>query len=310
MRIPATRVDKNQRFADTTAPNSKWWDGTYSNLDIFAITQPNTTVSFQTRLFGTDGLRTIRGKSTPGRKIPDNTANGITDTIGINDDATIVGIKVKLDIIHTYRGDLRVTLQSPWGDGIVLYQPGQGGSADNIQRMIDESDLQMLATLHGHSTKGDWRLVIQDLAAGDEGTLNDWALEFTTSGQPQGQVILEEAPGMRIPDPAAAGIYRDLSTNAAGNVGSVEVSVDITHTFVADLRISLRSPAGSEVILRDNTGGSSDDDVETYTVTTTPSIANLAQEAISGTWRLGVADSVGQDVGKLNRWQVVIRPVP
>ena len=83
--------------------------------------------------------------------------------------------------LRTYRGDLRVALQTPWGDAIVLHQRNQGGSADHVQRTIDESDLQALATLHGHSTKGDWRLFVQDLAPVDVGTLNCWALEFTTA---------------------------------------------------------------------------------------------------------------------------------
>ena len=301
----------NKRFANTTSPNSKWWDGTVSNLDIFEITAPEATVGFRTKLSEDSGdSQTIQRESAPGRNIPDNRADGVTDTIAIDRDAIIASVKVVLDITHTYRGDLRVILRTPWGDEIVLHQRNQGGSADHIQRTIDESDLQALATLHGHSTKGGWMLFVQDLAPADVGTLNRWALEFTTAGQPQGQVVLEEAPGTHIPDNNAAGIQRNLSTNALGNVGSVEVSVDITHTFIADLRISLRSPAGTEVILHDKTGGSADNVVETYTAATTAALGNLTGQPINGTWRLSVSDRVGQDVGKLNSWRVVIHPAP
>jgi M6 family metalloprotease-like protein len=301
----------NKRFANTTSPNSKWWDGTASNLDIFKITAPGATVSFQSKL-SEDSVdtQTIRRESAPGLSIPDNRVDGVTDTIAIDQDATITSVKVELDITHTYRGDLRLTLWTPWGDAIVLHQRYQGGSADNIQRTIDESDLPDLATLHGHSTKGDWRLLVQDLATADIGTLNRWALEFTTAGQPQGQVVLEEAPGIHIPDNNVAGIQRNLSTNAPGNVGGVEVSVDVTHTFIADLRISLRSPAGTEVILHDQTGGSADNIVETYTAAATAALGNLAGQPISGTWQLSVSDRVGADVGKLNSWRVVIRTAP
>ena len=299
----------NKRFADSTAPNSKWWDGTASNLDILEITAPGATVSFKAKMFqDTGGSQPVQGESTPDLNIPDNRADGITDTIVLDQDATIAGTQVTLDISHTYRGDLRVTLVTPWGDAIVLHQRHQGGSADNIQRTIDESDVQALATLHGRSTKGDWRLLAQDLAPVDVGTLNRWALEFAAVAQPQGPVVLEEAPGTHIPDNDPVGIQRSLSTNAPGNVGSVEVSVDIAHTWIADLQISVRSPAGTDVILHDETGGSADDVVKTYTATTTPALGNLAGQSISGDWHLRVSDRVGQDVGKLNTWRVVIHP--
>jgi subtilisin-like proprotein convertase family protein len=199
-------------------------------------------------------------------------------------------------------------LQTPWGDEIRLHERNQGGSADHIQQTFDESNLQLLATLHGHSTKGDWRLLVQDLAAADVGTLNRWALEFTSAAEPQGPVVLEETPGTHIPDNNPAGIQRNLSSHAAGNVGSVEVAVNITHTYIADLRISLRSAAGTEVILHDKSGGSADNVVKTYTKGTTAALGSLAGQPISGTWRLSVTDTAGQDVGKLNSWRVMIQP--
>lgn len=82
---------------------------------------------------------------------------------------------------------------------------------------------------------------------------------------------------------------------AAGNIGSVEVSVDISHTYVGDLRISLHSPGGTEVIFQDQTGGSADNLVKTYTNATTAALGNLAGQPINGTWRLNVSDRAGQD---------------
>jgi M6 family metalloprotease-like protein len=297
------------RFADSTTPATKWWDGTASNLDIFDIDPPGTTVSFKTRLFQDDGgAQTIQGESSPRLDIPDYRAEGITDVIAIDQEATIAGVKVTLDISHTYRGDLRVTLLTPWGDGVVLHQRHQGGSADNIQRTYDPSEVQALATLNGHSTKGDWALLVQDLAYFDKGTLNRWALEFDVLAQPPGPVVLEELPGTHIPDDDPVGIQRTLTTNAPGSIGSVELTVDITHTWIADLRVSIRSPEGTEVALHHESGGSADDIVKTYTNATTPALGNLAGQWISGDWQLTVSDRAGLDIGKLNRWQVVIHP--
>ena len=297
------------RFADTTTPNSKWWDGTASNLDIFDIEAPGDTVRFKARLFqDDDGSQKVQGESAPGLDIPDHRADGIVDTIVLDQDATIASAQVTLDISHTFRGDLRVTLLAPWGDAVVLHQRHQGGRADHIKRTIDASDVQTLATLHGHSTRGEWRLQVVDLARDDVGTLNRWALEFDAVAPAQGPIVLEESPGTHIPDDDPTGIERTLATVAAGHVGSVEVSVDITHTFIGDLRVSLLSAAGTAVLLHDETGGRADDVVKTYTAATTPALDGLAGESISGDWRLRISDLAGADLGKLNSWRVVIHP--
>jgi len=299
----------HKRFSNQTTPNSKWWDGTASNLDIYDIAMPGSAVSFRARLSeDIVTAQTIRVESAPGLDIPDRQVAGVADTIVIDQDATIIGTRVMLDITHPYRGDLQVTLQAPWGAAVVLQQRNHGGSADNIQRTITESDLSALATFRGHSVQGAWRLLVQDLAARDVGTFNKWALEFATAGAPQGQVVLEESPGTHIPDNKPAGIQRTLTTNVPGQVGSVEVSVDISHAYVGDLRVSLLSPAGTEVVLHAQTGGSGDNVIKTYTVATTPALWGIAGQPILGTWRLKVSDHEVQDVGKLNRWRVVIQP--
>lgn len=113
---------------------------------------------------------------------------------------------------------------------------------------------------------------------------------------------------MHIPDNDPVGIQRSLSSNASGNVGSVEISVDITHTYIGDLQISVRSPAGTEVNLHDESGGNSDDVVTTFTAATTPGLESLAGETISGDWQLRVSDRAGLDLGKLNIWSIVIHP--
>jgi subtilisin-like proprotein convertase family protein len=296
----------NTRFADSTTPNSKWWDGTASNLDVFQIGAPGATIVFRTRLMEDGGAQTIGGMSAPAFSIPDNNGTGVTDKIAIAQDGLITSARVTLDITHTYVGDLRVTLLTPWGDAIRLHDR-TGSSTDNIQRTYDDAMLPALATLRGRSTKGDWRLQVQDLAAADLGRLNRWALEFAISAAPS-QVVLEETPGTPIPDNTPTGITRSLSTNTAGNVGSVEVQVDINHTWIGDLRVSLRSPAGSEVVLHDQTGGSADNLAQIYTTATTPGLAVFTGKPMSGQWQLNVSDRAAQDVGKLNKWRLVINP--
>lgn len=297
------------RFADTTTPGSKWWNGTASHLDIHDISAPGPVMNFGVRLSeDVTAPLVLRRESSPDRNIPDDNAAGITDTLEVAEALAITSLKVSVDITHTYRGDLRVVLAAPWGESVVLHPKNLGGNADNLQATYDEAQVPALAAWRGRSTQGAWGLTVQDLAPADEGMLNRWALEFTSAAVAAGPVVLQEAPGTLIPDNQPAGIERALSTAAAGQVGSVEVSVDITHPWIGDLRVALRSPAGSEVALHEGSGGSADNIVKTYTAATTPALATLAGQAITGPWTLKIADAAADDVGKLNAWRVVVKP--
>jgi subtilisin-like proprotein convertase family protein len=221
---------------------------------------------------------------------------------------TISSVKVAVDITHSFRGDLRVTLTTPWGALIELQPKNQGGGADDLKMTFDETLRPALSTLRGRSTQGTWRLGVQDLAPADVGRLNRWGLEFVvTAGSSNQPVQLQEAPGATIPDNNSAGIERALSTTESGQLGSVEVAVDISHTFIGDLRVRLRSPAGNEALLHDRAGGSGDNIGRTYTAASTPPLAALAGQPIAGVWKLLVSDHEAGDVGKLNRWALTIR---
>jgi subtilisin-like proprotein convertase family protein len=252
--------------------------------------------------------RTFNPTSTPNRNIPDNNPIGITDTINIVDALMISSIKVGVDITHTYRGDLRVTLTTPWGAVIELHPKGRGANADDLKMTYDETLLSALATLRGRSTLGTWRLTVQDLAPADAGRLNRWSLEITSTSATVVPIELQESPGTPIPDASSVGIERALSTTASTRVGSVDVSVNISHTWIGDLRVALRAPSGTEVVLHNRTGGSDDSLVRTFTPANTPALNALAGQAVAGTWRLRVVDAEAQDVGKLNSWKVSIKP--
>ena len=298
------------RFADDTVPSSRWWNGTPSNLTIDRISAPGANVTFRS-LLGEVVVpaETLRRDSAPDLAIPDNSSAGVTDTITVPEAKIISAIKIGVEISHTYRGDLRVTLTTPWGAVVELHPKGQGGNAHDLTATYDESSRPALSTLRGRGTPGSWRLTVQDLAAADVGRLKRWWLELTTApaGGATQPVQLEESPGVTIPDESAAGIQRTLVTAEAGEVGSVEVTLDITHTYIGDLRARLRSPAGTEVVLHDRAGGSANNIARTFTAATTPALAMLTGKPIAGGWTLLVSDHEAADVGKLNRWSLTIR---
>ena len=123
-------------------------------------------------------------------------------------------------------------------------------------------------------------------------------------------MALEESPGVNIPDEDPSGITRTLTTTETGQVQAVTVAVDITHTYIQDLSVSLESPTGTVVSLHDRTGGAAHNIIASYSPATTAGLQNLRGEAITGDWKLQVADLAGADVGKLNRWALRIERQP
>ena len=98
-----------------------------------------------------------------------------------------------------------------------------------------------------------------------------------------------------IPDANANGISSQLVAPTSGAVGEITVTVDITHSYIGDLTVRLLHD-GREVILHDQTGGSTDNLNESYTVT---DFAGLDR---NGIWRLEVVDSAAKDTGTMNVW--------
>ncbi len=293
----------NPRFTDSTAPDSKWWDGTPSGLVLSGISESGLVMTFHCGFFEDQETSTLRQSSAPGLDIPDNDADGVRDTITITEDATLTTIKISADIVHTYRGDLKVTLEAPSGMTVLLHNRS-GGRAANLKQIFDFASTPDLRNLIHQPVKGPWTLWVQDLARVDEGRLNRWEIEIQTASS--AVIELEDSAGENIPDNVAAGIQRSLTAAGSGTVKDMEVSVDITHSYIGDLRVTLISPANTHVELHGRTGGGADNIIQTYSRTTTPALASLVDEPVEGQWKLHVADLAGRDVGKLNRWALKI----
>lgn len=109
--------------------------------------------------------------ATPAASIPDNAPAGVSSTIDVTDSGTITDAKLTVDISHTYRGDLVVTLRKG-ADSVVVHN-GTGGSADDLQATFP------LPGFVGKALDGGWTLEVVDTYAQDVGTLNSWTLEVT-----------------------------------------------------------------------------------------------------------------------------------
>jgi len=123
------------------------------------------------------------GTQTINSAIPDNTPQGLNDTVTINDGLQVEHVEVYVDIDHVYRGDLIITLTSPSGTQSTLAQK-QSDSNNNYRDW-------MFSTVHNwdEPATGDWTLTVEDDGNGDTGTWNDWELvihgtpgDFDTDG--------------------------------------------------------------------------------------------------------------------------------
>ena len=252
---------------------------------------------------GGGGAQTLVKFSTPALAIPDNDAAGVRNTINFVEAVAVASVKVTVALTHTYIGDLRITLISPSGTQVLLHDRN-GGSADNLQRSFDATTTPGLSALNAQAVQGNWTLWVQDVANIDVGTLNRWELAITTGAG--ALVEVSESPGTMIPDNNAAGIERTLAVAQAGQIRDIDVSVDITHSYIGDLSVTLVSPAGTRVALHSRSGGSQDNIVTTYKSTAVPALVALRGQTLQGTWKLQVIDLEAVDAGKLNRWALKI----
>ncbi|MCY0999955.1 M4 family metallopeptidase [Myxococcus sp. MISCRS1] len=118
----------------------------------------------------------VKVSTTPNAQIKDK--GSVTSKVTVADDVTVDKLKLSLDITHSYKGDLKVTLTSPSGKTFDVHNR-TGGSADNIKQDFD------LSAFAGESAKGEWTLKVSDHAAGDKGKLVKWGLSITPKATQQ-----------------------------------------------------------------------------------------------------------------------------
>lgn len=166
-------------------------------------------------------------KTEPHVAIPDNDPAGIEAIIHVPaGPRTIVSLTVDTITRHTWQGDLRFTLITPWGAPIILTdRPGVpqttfGFSTDNYGNPAtgekfrwDDAAAHTYDTgspgtpvtnpvgswkpensindvVFGMDPTGTWKLRVADFAAADTGTLDNFGLNFTMVPEPASMMAL------------------------------------------------------------------------------------------------------------------------
>jgi subtilisin-like proprotein convertase family protein len=186
---------------------------------------------------------------------------------------------------------------------------------------------EALGAFRGENPNGTWTLTITDDLSGDTGTLSNWSLQVSALATPPPVVA------SNFPNAAPVAIADVATVNSVINVvgaGSSIVDMDlgtfITHTFAADLDITLTSPAGTVVTITTDNGAGNDNvfngtgwDDDAGTAVTDFAFANnvvaanlVVEEALAafqgenpnGTWTLTITDDLDGDTGTLNSWSL------
>ncbi len=138
-------------------------------------------------------------------------------------------------------------------------------------------------------------------------------------------------PALSIPDNSPAGVFTEMVVGDTGTLTDMDVSLNVTHTWVGDLIFTLQHvDTGTTVIMIDrpgvpvSTNGCSGNDIQATLndegadgpveimcanapalfgepVPNNP-LSALDGENLSGTWRLTVSDNAGADTGVVNEW--------
>lgn len=122
-----------------------------------------------------------------------------SSSLVVPDNFELADVDVKLNITHSYVGDLTVRVVHPDGASVYLLVE-VGGSGDNFTDTIldDQAAIPIgsvtandapfrgryqpenpLSYFNGKASAGTWKLEIQDSYKGDHGTLDGWSLDLT-----------------------------------------------------------------------------------------------------------------------------------
>ena len=277
----------------------------------------------------------------------------VTSYLVVNDPAggAITDIDVFIDLSHSSLKDLDIFLESPDGTTVELFTDvGCGGTGtereSDLTVTLDDGASASITTIpcgpqmsgtfqpegslsdfNTESASGTWELQITDDASNDSGLVWDWTLQITTNQGTLQPVSCTDCEFL-IPGTGSGGSVGVTLSQVQVNppVGTqildLDLTLDISHTFLGDLDIYLLSPAGTrvKVMQEDSSCGNQDDleviyDDEASAVLDCDNrlgfnrflpfpgtLAAFDGENPAGTWLLVLIDDENGDKGTLDNW--------
>lgn len=164
-----------------------------------------------------------------------------------------------------------------------------------------------------------WRVTpSNDCGSGTAST----AFSFTTANIVCDSFASSDVP-VTISNGPANTISSTVTITDGVDISDLDVLINVTHTWISDLTITITSPAGTEVELTSINGGSGDnytntlfdDDASSSITSGTPpftgsfspeqALSAFNGESSLGVWTLKISDGANLDGGALNSWSVM-----
>lgn len=227
--------------------------------------------------------------------------------------------------IYDNTADPAVALFTGLATGTVS-APIEVQSSNSIPFGIDTNADQMddfVGTLSTFYLSDGWTTVIAPYFD-DDANLKLIMAEFSPSGigYDTAQTLTVPPPPRQTPNVTVAGVANgpvaisdanppvvvDFAVPTCADVQQVELTVDISHTYIGDVTIVLTSPTGTEYTLWDEVGGSSDNIVGEFSDYSTINnfgtagdlLATFAGEVGTGTWTIEISDAYAIGDGTFN----------
>jgi subtilisin-like proprotein convertase family protein len=119
-------------------------------------------------------------------------------------------------------------------------------------------------------------------------------------------VQLQNTTSVAIPDNSPQGAASPIQVNEASAVRTIQVEVELEHSFMSDLEVSLITPLNQVILLQGRNLGRRTRYKGTYTPQTTPQLSRAVGRSAQGQWQLKVTDNAAGDTGTLKSWQLTL----
>ncbi|WP_159653884.1 S8 family serine peptidase [Vibrio atypicus] len=143
------------------------------------------------------------------------------------------------------------------------------------------------------TSAGTYQVLIEGYSAFSGATLT--ATHDGSGSGSQQPLSYSNNNAVAIPDNSAVGATSEINVLRSGDAGTVTIEVDISHSYIGDLEVTLTSPTGGQVVLHNNSGGSANNINKVYE-------ADFSGFESKGNWELKAVDNARQDTGTVNSW--------
>ncbi len=223
--------------------------------------------------------------------IPDNSKQGLIDTIAVSQNASIDDINLRVHIKHPYTGDLNIKLTAPDGKSTTLLKKSNR-KGKNLDKTFTANEL---GALLGKKAKGNWKLQVIDSNARDKGKLVSWELNLKLNNANTTELFVPNDPKKTLKSAHYC--------HEEGKISSLKASINIAHERAGDLVVHLCSPSGKKVKLFSDKNSTKKNLKKSF-----PAAALKAfnGEKAKGNWTLEVKDLKKDNYGMLRNWSLDI----